>query len=294
MPYLLFIFIAFIWGSSFVLMGKAKEAFGSSTIACWRLLLGGAVLWAVWRITRRGEPWPKIKGHFFPLLMIAVGGYAVPYVIQPYFIAKTGSSALMGIFMSLLPLLTILVSIPMLGIRPTVRQILGVVGGFICLIKLLSVTTDHPIALYDELLAASVPFTYAIANTYVKKRFHDRPPLALSADALAIGGVVMLPISLCLDPIHLDHVELALTAVFILGVGSTGLAAWAFYKLVQKHGPLYPGMVAYVIPLVAVGWGYFFDGKQLTAGQLVAMAGILVMVALVQTEKAVPAPPAST
>lgn len=286
----MFIFIAFIWGSSFVLMAKARDVFGATTIASWRLLLGGAALWLIWRITRRGEPWPSFKGHGFALLLLAIGGYAIPYVIQPYFIAKTGSSALMGVYMSLLPLLTILVSIPMLGVRPTWRQMLGVIGGLVCLIKLLNVSiTDHPIALTDMLLAAAVPFTYAIGNTFVKMRFHNRPPLALSADALGLGGILLLPVSLLLDPVQPGNLSLAVLSIALLGIASTGLCAWMFYKLVQKHGPLYPGMVAYVIPIVAVGWGYFFDGTRLTAGQLVAMFGIMAMVALVQSEKPLPA-----
>ena len=290
MPILLFAFIAFIWGSSFVLMAKAKDVFGSCTIASWRLLLGGGVLWLIWRVTRRGEPWPAFKGHTVPLLLLGLGAYAIPYVIQPYFIAKTGSSALMGIFMSLLPLLTILVSIPMLRVRPTWRQILGVIGGLVCLVKLLNVSvTDHPISLTDMLLAAMVPFSYAIGNTYVKKRFHDRPPLALSADALGLGGIVLLPLSFFLDPVKEGNVPLAVTSIALLGIASTGLCAWMFYKLVQKHGPLYAGMVAYVIPLVAVGWGYLFDGQRLSRGQIVAMFGIMAMVALVQTEKPVAA-----
>ena len=52
-------------------------------------------------------------------------------------------------------------------------------------------------------------------------------------------------------------------------------------KLVQSHGPLFAGMVTYVVPVVALVWG-LLDKEQITTRQVVAITGILAMVALVQ------------
>ncbi|HMO85819.1 MAG TPA: hypothetical protein PKC18_12970, partial [Lacipirellulaceae bacterium] len=52
-------------------------------------------------------------------------------------------------------------------------------------------------------------------------------------------------------------------------------------SMIKKHGPLYAGMVTYVIPVVALAWGQF-DRERLSATQAAAIVGVLAMVALVQ------------
>jgi drug/metabolite transporter (DMT)-like permease len=74
---------------------------------------------------------------------------------------------------------------------------------------------------------------------------------------------------------------LAVASLVILGVGSTGVAILAFVHLIQTQGPLFAGMVTYVVPLIALVWGQL-DGERLTGRQLAAIGGVLAMVALVQ------------
>ncbi|MFO0790481.1 MAG: hypothetical protein U0805_13585 [Pirellulales bacterium] len=54
------------------------------------------------------------------------------------------------------------------------------------------------------------------------------------------------------------------------------VAVLLFNWLVVKEGPLFAGMVTYVVPTVALVWGA--DGETITSRQLVAMAGVLAMV----------------
>jgi drug/metabolite transporter (DMT)-like permease len=82
---------------------------------------------------------------------------------------------------------------------------------------------------------------------------------------------------------------LATAALVALGVGSTGVAILAFVHLVQTQGPLFAGMVTYVVPMIALLWGQF-DGERLTGRQLAAIGGVLAMVALVQWGAAKPVP----
>ena len=74
---------------------------------------------------------------------------------------------------------------------------------------------------------------------------------------------------------------LAITCLVVLGVVGTGVSLVVFTRLVQTKGPLFAGMVAYIIPVIAILLGYF-DGEKVSELQLVAMAGILVMEGLVQ------------
>jgi len=74
---------------------------------------------------------------------------------------------------------------------------------------------------------------------------------------------------------------MALGAIAVLGVLGTGFAVLLVIWLIVTKGPLFAGMVTYVVPTLALVWGAV-DGEVITTRQLLAMAGVLGMVALVQ------------
>lgn len=290
--HVLFLFVCAIWGASFIFMKLALPNFGYLGIGAYRLLLGAAALWLLWN--RLKKPWPFRREDWLPLLGIALIGYAIPFVIQPYVIAKVEASAghgsaFGGLLVSFVPLLTIIASIPLLGVWPSRRQLLGVIGGLAFMWALFAEELAQGVALPHLLIGAVTPVCYGFANTYVKRRFHHVPPMALSMVTLALATVILLPLSLTLEEITVNaNLPAALTSLAALGVVCTGLAGYAFYRLVQGHGPLYAGMVSYVIPCVAmlIGWTM---GERITRGQILCMAGVFAMVALVQFKP----PPAS-
>lgn len=57
--------------------------------------------------------------------------------------------------------------------------------------------------------------------------------------------------------------------------------SYVIFTLIQREGPLFAGMTAYLIPLGALAWGWY-DDEEVTVLQVVAVLGILAMVALVQ------------
>ena len=273
-----FTIVCLLWGSSFLLMKKAALVLGPFGVAGWRVTLGGATLLLLWQLQR--QKWPLFGALRLQTLGIVVIGYCWPYFIQPWLIQRHGG-ALMGILIGLVPLITILVSIPILKIKPTPKQLIGVVGGFgflILLFKDALVGLNVPFT--HLLLCASVPFCYAIANTWIRKSFHHMSPMAFTMVCMLATAAIMLPLS-ATETLKPGSWFTAVLSMLILGVICTGIATWMFYRIVQQSGPLVAGMVTYVIPVVAMAWGWL-DSETITVTQLVSVAGILAMVALVQ------------
>jgi drug/metabolite transporter (DMT)-like permease len=73
----------------------------------------------------------------------------------------------------------------------------------------------------------------------------------------------------------------AIASVAVLGVFGTGVAIWLFNKLIYEQGPLFAGMVTNLVPIGAVLWGWA-DDEVVTAIQIWALVGIVLMVSLVQ------------
>ncbi|MEX0885234.1 MAG: DMT family transporter [Phycisphaeraceae bacterium] len=286
MAYVQFLIVCLIWSSSFILMKKAYVVFNPVAIGGLRAALGAATLVLLWHLVRRGAArrWPASRAQWVAMLVPGGLGFAYPYMMQPYLIGHHQDSAYFGMMVALVPLITIAVSVPMLGVWPRLRELTGVLVGLACLGVLAHEGGARGVPWHHVALAATVPLAYALSNTFIRQRLDALPPMALSGSALAIAATFMLPASLAVEPIKAaEPIDLlsAAAAVLVLGVIGSGLAMYLFYKLIQSHGPLFAGMVTYLVPLGALAWGWL-DAERVTAGQLGAMAGILVSVALVQ------------
>ena len=288
MPYLAFLFICFVWGSSFILMDRAADALGPLAIAVSRLLGGALVLGVYWAWTRQranltGRDWRNI-------LLVAAISNAYPFVVLPYVMTQAEEHAFFGMMVALVPLVTLLSAIPMLGVWPTSRQLVGVLGGLLCMAGVVLDGSQRGIPLGVLALGLTVPLTYALGNTYIKWKLDHLQPLHLTTLFLGLGGLVLAPLLFWPSLLAVTGLEgpaephdwpLAIGSLTVLAVLSTGLAILLFIRLVKHQGPLFAGMVTYVIPIVALAWGRF-DRERLTPLQLSAMAGVLAMVALVQ------------
>lgn len=297
MPYLAFLFICFTWGASFILMDRASQALGPVDIAIGRMALGAATLAVYCGATRQ---WARFTAREIgELAAVSFLANSWPYVVQPFVMHRAGEHGFFGLMVAFVPLATIAASIPMLGVWPTKRQFLGVLGGLACAALIMWDGADRGISPGLLALAISTPITYAFGNTYIKMRFTHYPSAPFTALFLALGAALLVPLEFMpslLERLYLARPAqphdwpLALGSLAILGVVGTGIAIVLFVYLVKTQGPLFASMVTYVVPMIALVWGQF-DHERLTARQVAAIAGVLAMVALVQWRAAVSVPP---
>jgi drug/metabolite transporter (DMT)-like permease len=286
--HLAFLFVCVTWGASFILMERATHAFGPLGVAIGRLAGGAAVLAIVWWVQRgrhRVAPadLPRIAG-------VALVGTALPFAVQPYCLAQGFGHSYFGMMVGLVPLATIVVSVPMLGVWPTGRQVVGVLGGFLCMLLLLHDGSLRGISPGILALALTVPVSYGLGNTYVKWKLSHVHSVPLTTLLLATAAAWLVPLELMPGmlarfglngPTQPHDWPMALGAIAVLGVLGTGFAVLLVIWLIVTKGPLFAGMVTYVVPTLALVWGAV-DGEVITSRQLLAMAGVLGMVALVQ------------
>ena len=283
---LFFVLICCIWGVSFLLMRVAGQWFGHFEISMIRSYLGAGVLLALWALRR--SSWPLGRRDLLVLLALSVIGYAVPFSIQPFVIRQAQAAAWHGssfaaILVALVPLFTVAAQAMLLRIWPTLRQWIGVLGGLFLVFSLAWDEISQGISLKVFTLGVLSPLGYAVANTVVKWRFSRMPAMALAASAMGMAALMVTPMIGFDQPPRLGGAfPRALGCVLALGVVSTGLGGFVFYRLIQREGPLYAGMVGYVIPCLAVAIGSL-SGEQITIAQCATLAGILAMVAVAQS-----------
>ncbi len=281
MHYILFIITALIWGAAFFLMKKASFAFGPLTIGA-ASTFGGALVTLLFRAVKR-SPWQIRSRHIATLFVVSVLGYIYPYAIQPFLVKLIGHGFI-GMMVSLVPILTILVSIPLLGVLPSRTQLAGVLIGICCIgLMVVDGLNRHAGFLY-LMVAVSVPLCYAVSNTLVQKSLHDLTPIITVSVLMATAAIVLTPLAFLFETITVDqHFLSAVGAIILLSIFARGIAMLLFYKLIQSKGPLFAGMVTYVIPTEALMWSWL-DGERISLIQLTAIAIVLLMVGIVQSD----------
>ncbi len=281
MQYLLFITTSLIWGGGFFLMKKAGLAFGPLTIGATTTFGGAFVLWISWLVKQ--NPWHIRRQHLLPLSIVSFLGYIFPYAAQPFLVKLIGHGFI-GMMVALVPIFTIVVSIPLLKVYPSRKQFLGILIGMVCLSLMVIDGLDRNVSWFYLFMALSVPLCYAVSNTLVQRSLQDLPPIILVAVFMTAGTIALTPLSLIFETVTVDdNFVTAIVAILLLSVFARGIAMLFFYRMIKVNGPLFAGMVTYVIPIEALMWSWV-DNERITLMQVSAILIVLLVVGVVQRD----------
>ena len=261
---------------------------GPVEIGIWRMLSGAAVVGACWWVKR--DQYRMTVRDFLLIAAASLVFTAPPQIIQAYVLEQGFGHGFFGTMVAAIPLLTILVSVPMLGVRPTGRELFGVLGGLACIFILVEEGMQRGMSTGLLTLTMIIPLSSAVSNTFYKWKLPHVPAAPLTATMLLVSAFALMPLqtaprlmaSLSIAPPTEATVSAdAVTYLLLLGIVGSGVSTMAYIWLVLKRGPLFAGMTTYVVPVIALLWGTL-DHEVISGQQALAIAGVLGMVALVQ------------
>jgi drug/metabolite transporter (DMT)-like permease len=285
--------LAFIWGSSFLLMKVGLRSLAPLQISGLRILSGAAVLMLLLTASRSRLPRDRrLWGHlmvtgFFlgslPFSLFALGEVRV-------------SSALAGIGNSITPIATVLFSLLLLRAdKIGGRKIVGVLIGFVGVLVILQPwqSNGRPDLLgFGLTLVAGM--SYGLGWTYTKRYLSktDFGGLTLPTAQMLTSAGQMLVALMIWWLTQRDHLVLAapwsvhpntsggsvlwpLLAVLVLGVVGTGIAMSFQYDVMRAAGPTVAASVTYLIPVVSVALGVLLLHERLQWPQF-AGAGVVL------------------
>lgn len=272
---MLFIILAVIWGSSFILMKLGMQSLSAYQVAAIRISSASIVLlpfaWKAFKNVAKEKRFIVILsgllGSFFPAFL--------------YCIAETRiDSSLAAILNSLTPLFTIIAGVTFFGLSAGSYKILGVIIGFTGLV-LLPFATHQGINFNDISYATLVllaTICYAVNVNIVSRYLQQTAALyvaALSFSFLLIPTfIILITTGFFQLPLSESNYMNASLASAVLGVMGSGLATILFYMLVKKEGPLFASLVTYAIPVIAVIWGLLY-GEIITLAEIGCLLIIL-------------------
>ncbi len=281
--YIILLFLAIVWGSSFILMKKGLEFFTYTQVATLRLFI--AFLSLLPFIVRAFKK--VAKKHWPAIIITAFLGNGLPAFL--FTKAQTHlESSFVGILNSLTPLFTLLFGIYFFKSKPRKINIIGIIVGLSGAVILFSYDIGDVISFnYYTLFVIFATLCYAISVNVIRKYLRDLDALSISALAfLFLGPASGIYIS-SNDFIPLLFSESGIKALIyitILAVVGTSFAVVIFNKLIKDSSAIFAASVTYLIPLLAIFWG-LIDGENILFSHLLGTTIILCGVYLVNKRR---------
>ena len=282
-------YLTVFWGLAFYLIAVGLRGLPPLTLVVIRLAVGAAALyplmrWQGGRLPVEGAWWARFA-------VLALLGNLVPFSLISW--AETRiTSGQAGLLMALMPISTVMLAHLFVAHEQlTRRRLLGIVLGFIGVSILVGADALAAMGggqLVAQLAVIAATLAYAVNAVYTKRLPHI-DTLVVATATLVIGTIMLAPIALLLEqPWRQVPGTDALLAVVVLGVFSTGLATWVYFRVVSDCGPGFLSIINYIIPAVAFIAGVAFLGEPAAWSQFAGLLVICGGIFLSQSRSAIP------
>ena len=278
--YLTLLFLAIIWGSSFILMKRGLEVFDFMQVATLRIFIAFISL-----IPFLPKAFKNVKRkHYLPIIIMALLGNGIPAFL--FTKAQTHlDSSLVGILNAIVPLFTLILGVYFFKSNPTKTNIVGIVLGLFgaVLLTVNSLSGGVEVNFYVWLVVLATVF-YAISINVIKKYLSDLNASSITALAFLIIGplssVYLFSTDFTAVLVSNENGLMALVYIALLSVCGTSMAVIIFNKLISRSSAIFASSVTYLIPIVAILWGVF-DGEIITPyhlfGMLIIFSGVYLV-----------------
>lgn len=277
--------LSFIWGTSLFLIKKATLGFDGYQVGALIMVFSAFIL-----LPFGFKSLQKVQQkHIVPLLIIAVFSTFIPSFMFTIAIGKVGVS-ITSILNSLTPLNTLWLGFVFFGMQFSKNQVVGLSIGLLGLI-IYFLTGNFYQGSGEYIWSLLVIFSsvgYALNTNLIMTKLRDLDALSITTATFLL---TLIPALIVLYYTGFFSIYEATEAqnsalIYILFKAAIGTAfAMVIYnKLVQISSPVFAASVTYLIPIVALVWG-FFDGETINLWQFVA--GLLILLGVYISNKQV-------
>jgi len=271
---MIILILAFIWGSSFILMKIGLKSFTSNQAAAIRMLLASTVLLPV-----AIKHIKVLTKKDLPSLLVAgfIGSFIPAFLFTK---AQTRiDSALAGMLNSLTPVFTLLIGLLFFKAKFKWTQIVGLIlgligaGGLITLGEELSIKSINSYGLF---IVLATIFYATNVNTIKTHLTHLSGAKITSLSFMflwPVAGIYLLLSDFSQVGQNPDW-YLHLGALAILGIVGTAIAMLVMNSLIRYTSAIFASSVTYIIPVFAIFWGVV-DGEKFTIMHFVFMTVVM-------------------
>jgi drug/metabolite transporter (DMT)-like permease len=266
-----------LWGASFMLIRIASPLLGPNVLAALRIGMATLTLAVLMRAMR--HTWPT--GHWRELALIGLLSVAAPFLLFAWAALKlpAGYSALLN---STAVIFGIFASAWFKEDKLTVRKLVGCAFGFSGVGLIVGLGPVEPsVGVYVAALACVIASgCYGFSTPLMKRALSRMQPLQIAAGLHAMAFLMLIP-GAAWSWSAAQFTPMALLAVLIMGVVTSGIAYWMHIRILAHVSSVAAMSPTFMIPVFGVLWGHVFLGEALSTGIFAGGALVLLASALI-------------
>jgi len=292
------LFLAAVWGGSFLFMRVAAPEFGPAPLMWLRVAIAALSLlplWWWWRRRAPGSAGPPAPHHpWRDAALVALVGLlnaALPFVLLAWALLYI-SAGLGAILNATAPMWAALIAT--LWLReplPWLRALglgIGLAGVILLAGDRAGISPDAPwtwlgLGWGPILAGLTATLCYGLSANLTRRHLGHIPPLHLALGSMLAATVWLSPFALLYWP-EQSVSALAWLCAVAIGVLSTGVAFVVFFRLIAEVGPTRAVSVTFLVPAFGMLWGLLFlqehPGLQTLAGGVVVLIGTALALGL--------------
>jgi drug/metabolite transporter (DMT)-like permease len=272
------VFLAAVWGASFIFIDVAVPAMGAIGMADSRALLAAAVL-ALYAVATRQAVRAAV-----PLRVVALVGavnVAAPFALISA-AQLTIPPSLAAIINAAAPLFSAAFAALWLAEPMTRRKGAGLALGLlgVTLVVGLSPVDLDATTLLAVAASTAAAASYAAGGHLHKRHFSATPAVTAAIVQQLAAGLLLTPLLLA-DPVNDAPDAGQLACIVALAIGASGVGYLIYFRLIAEVGATSAMTVTYLVPVFGVLWAALFRGDEITLGMLAGAAVVLAGIALV-------------
>ena len=268
--YLQMLLTSALWGSSFLLMKIALVELNPFQISFYRIFIGMVFMnLFITKIEKLNR-----KDH----LNIALVGLL--WMSLPFYLfaasEETISSSLAGLINGSTPIFISIVGVLFFSQKITNTQkfylILGFAGIYVLSFGLNKININLEVGTYLALIAS---ISYGFAANIVQPLIKKFGALNVLKIALRYGSIFSFILFSLNSNVLIPTVGESLFPILLLGIGSSGIAFFSFYKLIDDVGSIVGSITIYLVPIFSIFFGFIFLNEETSFIQIIGIGTII-------------------
>lgn len=275
--------LAVLWGLSFPAISVGLENLPPLLFAAFRYDVAAALL-VGYAVVTTDTWWPSGRDNVLAIIaggLFLIAGNGLLFIGQ-----QTVPSGVAAILQALVPIVTALWALALLGERLSGIGILGVVVGFAGIGLVVQPDPGNLLGgdTLGRLIILGQVVSVSLGGVLIQRLRPSMERIAMTGWAMLLGSVVLHLLSLArgeqLTIAGGDPLTLAMVAY--LGVFSTAIAFIIYFTILSERGAFETSLVTYLVPIVATVAGVFILGESIGLLTLSGFAVVFIGFALLK------------
>jgi drug/metabolite transporter (DMT)-like permease len=272
-----FILLSALWGGSYVFMKFTAGFIEPIVVAESRMLIAAVCLglfslfnrhwWQYLRMT-----WPQYQKTF----VISIFNSVIPFTLFTYAMQYL-NAGIGAILNATSPIWTAIIAAFWLKDRLSPYRLFGLFLGFLGIVLLVWGKVSFSVGGLGLPFLASIGVTisYGFATNYMKKYCEGIHPIGMTLVSMIIGSFILAIPAYQHFPTGFVP-NSAWIGMLGLGVGSTAVAYFLFYRLIEQTSPAIAISTTFLVPVFSILWGDIFLNEEPTL-QMMVCGGIILL-----------------